>query len=182
VYAPLTERESEFRGIVFSHATGVVIASYDRHEDRRTISSLYFRDPLSTRYERLPAPDDRTSFTTPVAVRDAPYVFFNVMRITDDGSSNWLHVARAHLLTRAIEVVLSADELLAITNSERAWPVHPWVWALMQASDGGTLVTCKVGVPEPQPGGRYQMKYSIFDLNVTTRSLSRLADLADPFG
>ncbi len=81
---PLAERESSFRGIVFNHASGVVLASYERHEERRTIRSLYLRDPITKNYERLSAPDDRTSYDSPVSARDAPYVFVNVMVVGDD--------------------------------------------------------------------------------------------------
>jgi hypothetical protein len=178
---PLAERESRFRGIVFNHATGTVLASYDRDEERRTVRSLYVRDPMSKDYERLSAPDDRTSYHSPVAARDAPYVFINVMVIGDRGGGNWLHVARVHVPTRSIEVAFTPEDLFAVTKTPREWRIAPWVSDLMRASDDGRLVTCRLGIPEARPDGSFHMNYSIFDLDVAARSLVRLADLDTPY-
>ena len=178
---PFAQGESRFRGIVFNHATEVVIAAFERHEERRTIRSLYVRDPRSKVYERLAVPDERTSYEFPVAARDAPFAFFNVMTVSDHGSGNWHHVARLHVPTRAIEVVFTLDDLFAVARTPRAWRIFPWVSALMRASDDGRMVTCNVGIPEPHPDGSYHMNYSLFDLDVAARKLTRLADLDSPY-
>jgi hypothetical protein len=179
---PLAERESRAVGSVFNHATRIIVGEYERDEENRSVGSLYLRDPVTRRAERLPAPDDRTSYRSPVVARSSPFVFFNVMSINDRGGGNWVHVARADLRTRDIEVVFTPDDLFARAAVDRAWRISPWVRKLLSVSDDGLTLTCNIGVPEPRPDGSYHMSYSLFDLDVTTRALVRLLDLDSPYG
>ncbi len=178
---PLAERESKARGICFNKASGVVLAWYERHEDRRIIDSVYLRDPVSRNYERLSPPDDRTSYTCPVAARDVPYAYFNVMAIGDDGGGQWRHVARLHVPTRQVEIVFTQEDLFAATGTPRPSLIWPWVSALLSASDDGRVITCNIGLPEPRADGGCRMNYSLFGLDVPARAVIRLADLDSPY-
>jgi hypothetical protein len=170
---PLAVRESRFVRLLYSHAARALVAEFEREHQR----SLYIRHAATHDYERLVTPDDQTSFTSPVVSRSVPFVFFNVMSVSARGSSNWLHVARANIVTREIDVVLPASELDNITNADPRCPIRPWVSDLFDVSDDGTLLTCRVGRPGPIDNGAIHMKYAIVQIDLAARTLGHLADL-----
>jgi hypothetical protein len=108
--------------------------------------------------------------------RSVPFVFFNVMVKNERGGGNWLHVARANIITREIETLYTPEELVAFANSDPKWPCGPWVAALFDVSDDGSILTCSVGLPEPLPEGAFRMNYALYELDLSTRSLTHLAD------
>ena len=173
---PLAIRESRWKRTLYSHSAGVVLAQFERDDPPRHTRSLYIRDAATLDYERLPAADDATSYDSPVVARSVPSVFFNVMVQNERGGGNWLHVARANIITREIDVVFGLDELVAFAKSEPHWHIGPWVAALFDVSDDGIILTCKIGMPEPRPDGSYRMNYSLFDLDLSSRTLTHLAD------
>jgi hypothetical protein len=173
---PLAIGESRCKRMLYSHSAGVVVAQFERDGPPRQKRSLYIRDAATLDYERLPVPDDATSYETPVVARSVPFVFFNVMLLSERGTGDWLHVARANIITREIETLYAPAELAAFANSDPKWPCRPWVQALFDVSDDGLNLTCSVGLPEPLPDGAFRMNYSLFDLDLTSRTLTRLAD------
>lgn len=177
----IPERESRFLGLSYSHAAKVLVARFERREDARSVESLYLRHASADEYERLAPPDDTTSYKTPVVVRNAPTLFFNVWTISERGGGDWLHVARANLVTREVEVVLRPPDLQALTLVEPQWRMLPWVSELHSASDDGSTLTFRLGVPQPLRDGSIRIQYSIFDFDVRERRLTRLADLASSF-
>lgn len=98
------------------------------------------------------------------------------------GGGHWLHVARAHIETRAIETIFAPADLRTLCGAEPTWPCQPWVSALIAASDDGTSLTCTVGLPEPRANGAFHMSYSLFELDPATRTLERLADFHETPG
>jgi hypothetical protein len=102
-----------------------------------------------------------------------PFVFFNVMSLAETGGGNWLHVSRANILTRELETIYTPSELAAFGPK---WPCQPWVADLFDVSDDGVILTCNIGLPEPRPNGAFQMTYSIFDLDLSSRTLTQRAD------
>ena len=179
--ASLPARESRFIRLLYNHHSGTVIAQFERDSETATTRSLYMRDRRVASYEQLPAPDERTSYESPVVGRSVPLMFFNVMTANTRGGRNWSHVARADVLTRVTEVLFSRDELVPIAKSSPEWVLQPWVSELIDVSDDGMTLTCKVGIPEPQPGGAFHMKYGLFELNTETRALTHLADFENPY-
>jgi hypothetical protein len=173
---PLAIRESRWKRTLYSHSAKVVVAQFERDDSPRHTRSLYIRDAATLDYERLPAPDDATSYETPVVARSVPLVFFNVMVQNEKGGGNWLHVARANIITREIETVYAPPELAVFANSDPAWPCRPWVAALFDVSDDGLILTCSIGLPEPLADGAFRMNYSLFDLDLASRTLTLLAD------
>lgn len=173
---PLAIRESRWKRTLYSHSAGVVLAQFERDDPPRHTRSLYIRDAATLDYERLPAPDDATSYDSPVVARSVPFVFFNVMVQDEKGGGDWLHVARANLITREIETLYGPDELVVFAKSEPKWPCQPWIAALFDVSDDGMVLTCNVGLPEPRPGGAYGMNYALFNLDLSSRTLTRLAN------
>lgn len=177
---PLAYRESWFCSSVFNHTTRFVVAEYARKDGQRTTSSLYFRDPTTRLYERLPIAEPGLSFCSPVVPRCEPYVFFNVMRISEAGVGDWLHIARAHIHTRRVEIVLTPDELVLALACSPEWRMYPWVSELVSAADDGRTITCRVGIPVPRERGAFRMHYWMCDLDVASRSVKRLVDLRAP--
>ena len=69
---PVAIRESRCKRTLHSHSAGVVVAQFERDDAPRHTRSLYIRDAATLDYERLPAPDDATSYDTPVVARSVP--------------------------------------------------------------------------------------------------------------
>lgn len=46
-------------------------------------------------------------------------------------------------------------------------------------TDDGRVLTCTIGVPAPQtePPGAFHMSYALFDLDLESRTLTRLTEL-----
>jgi hypothetical protein len=175
------ERETSLLKLCYSHAAKLVVAEFQRREATRSVSSIYVRDGVTREYQRLAPPDDALSYQHPFPVRSEPFVYFNVMKVSERGGGAWLHIARANLVTREVEVVLSMKELDATMNVDRSWRIGSWVSDLQSVSDDGTTITCLLGVPEPQGGGSFHMNYSLFDFDVRDRTMTLLARLDTPF-
>jgi len=173
---PLTTGESRFVSVHYCHATDAVIAIFERDGEGRRQRSIYVRDRDTLEYERLVMPAERTSCESIVVARSVPSVFFNLMRHRDSGGSDWVHLAHASVQTRDIDVLLTERTLLTRTGADPAWPIRPWVSQLIDVSDDGTLLTCTIGTPEPRDRGAFRMNYALFELDVRSRTLRKLAN------
>lgn len=173
--------ETRAAAVCYNHAAKLVVAEFIRRDAERSVSSLYIRDGADGEYRRLVPPDGFISYRGAVSVRSEPLVYFNVFQIAEGGGGRWLHVARANVLTHEVEVVLGQEELDALTRYEPRYRIKPWVSDLASASDDGTTLTCRLGVPDPpQPDGSVRMRYSFFDFHLGERRLSLLASLESP--
>jgi hypothetical protein len=152
--------------LLYSHGANVTVRFLDGKRGTLLVSNgVSFRPKGDETYE------------TVALARDAPVVFFNVLRTRGEGF-DWAGLGRGDITTGAVDIVLTYPDLghLASPRIEQ-----PWVSSILGVSDDGATLTVVLGMPVPIETGM-RVDFGIYDLDVASKKVTLLLALAGPFG
>ena len=172
-----------FEGLFYSPAAKLVIAHFS---NERRIYSLFARELGEKNYQRLTPKKSNLSYWSPVLVPTRPLLYVNVMRQENIGGREhpvkfgfkWDYLAAIDLKSGKLRPVITKRDLHRMTPS--ASKQHR-ITDLFGCSANGRHLYCVIGMTGNNLASPNSTEFSVYDLDVTRKSLRKLSILNNPF-
>ena len=172
--------KSHFVALLYNEPTKRLIACFNREvASGLSVGTLYHRRRFEHTYTTVFQPDLSVSYEFPVTPLKAPFLFFNAVRWRKSSKGwggDWLSVSRLNLRSGKLSPVLTPSSLVPPRGYASGW-----VSSILEASEHGEMLLCKMGLERKVRARRTRVDYSLCRVDLGSGKIRIVAELPDAF-